>query len=639
MLCLVPFVAFVGSYKSLPTTRGNCSVNINGYNFSLSDLVGTRPVDIYYDRKNFWNYYVSLCDSLTPEEIGAESTLDLTGVLVARCHSLNTDRCLALLNEEAFDWRLYDPSSPEAGVVYFGKGDPYFDPESPYEIPYTFDIEVAVLCDPSATGSGEVATFNYEISGMTITLKMELRSAAGCSKSPGPPPSPSPDGWFPKCQFTRRNGGIENLGIKADLSQLNNGPYGNQISVTVAGEEKWLFLQPCERTTCPMGFQCPDDEWSSAWLCGKTDKRCDSYGVVDTQTTTMDLLDPSDEMSGLAVRIAGKDGLWNTTLNLNCHGFWPDGHINFLNEVTSTSSGIVVNATVRDVCPSWIPAPVPPGDKCTLWELSTKGENVHIDLSDLNNGSSGWAQPITIEGSPSYSTLMYQPCGAMECPADTYCDGDEDATIWLCRSAPSRECVGYGLYDKDVQMSLKNPDAAAEGVLVVYRGARGRSAQVTFTCNEEMQSGHIQIASSGSISDNTFRITAQALGACPTSGPTPPPTPSPSPTPGPTAKPTPTGQPSASPTPGPEPVPTPSESLPIGAIAMLAVLVFFILYVFVGTFVTFARAGRPSFPNAGFWGEVDKSLRYLLCCCKPRLFTEATTEGPRQVFMESLTQH
>ena len=642
MFILTLVLIQVASSESYPISRGNCTVNINGYTYSLAEMANARPADTYSDTENDWDYYVSICNSLTKEEIGGASTLSLDGVLVARCQHWDPSSCIALSSLTSFDWRFYEPRAPNTGVTYYSYGQPYLDPESPYEVPYTFDIEVNVICDESATGQNP-ASFTYDISNNLITLKMDIVSASGCPKK-GDVPTPTPIPWPPKCRYTDRYTESPTYGVDLELSSLNGGPYGIEVPVQVGEQEQIMFFQPCERSECPPGFSCQDQGMSSVWLCTKDEKVCQSYGVVDAQTTEISLSNPFDETSGLVIKFAGNGSTRNTAFYLNCNNFWPDGHVKF-SSVTSLDNTLSVYGTAKDVCPKTIPEPAPPGNKCSVWQTITQGETVHMELADFNNGTSGWTTELTLEGTPKYTTLIYQPCGGIACPDDTFCDGDEDATVWLCRSetgvAPDRECIGYGLYDMDLSWSLKNPDDPSQGVVTLYKGSRGRSAAINYVCNEAAE--EIRISQEGTLSDNTFSIVVESAKACPTREPTPTPSPKPSPTPEPTYKPTPTMRPTPTmgptPTPGPEPTPSPAnESLPIGAIFMLALLGIFILYVMIGVFVTMGRTGSPQFPNANFWGEVGESLCYVLCCGRcSRRRREETTEGRVKAFMQPLT--
>ena len=75
---------------------------------------------------------------------------------------------------------------------------------------------------------------------------------------------------------------------------------------------------------------------------------------------------------------------------------------------------------------------------------------------------------------------MYMPCGDLRCPGTAFCDGDEDATIWLCRGI---ECFGYGLYEKPINLGFNYPADASKGVGANYQGNIERSGLVIWLCD------------------------------------------------------------------------------------------------------------------------------------------------------------
>ena len=601
-----------------PINRGFCTANINGYNYSFLKMSEVRDVDVYHDTDHSWDYYISLCNDLTKEEIGGQSDLDLTDVLVVRCDAQNPANCIAVATEQSFDWKFFDPKTPDLGVIYYAEGEPYLDPASAYGVPYTFDIEVVDICDKTQTSGTETATFVYDDNDNTITLRMRIANSFGCpTRTSVPTPTPTP--WPPKCRYIDRYTVAPAFGVDIDLAYLNGGPYGIRVPVTWKGKEHVIFFQPCERMSCPVGFTCPTDAWSSVWFCEKDGARtCDSLGLVNAHKPYISLFDPLDETSGLKLYIShGPERATNTTLYLKCNSIWPEGHIKFTSEVIKDDMSIVLNGTTKEACPTALPTPAPPtpGGNCSWADISERGESVAISFSDLNNGTSGWLTDVNIQMYPTMNKLMYQPCGGMYCPDDTFCDGDEDATVWLCTfdkgQITPRECIGYGLYSGDMSVHFKNPQDANQGVVVQYRGNNERFAEVTYLCNRNEPK--IKIQPVGTLQRSTLAFTVETASACPIGGPTPFP---PTPTTGPTTGPTPTAGPTTGPTPTVAPTPTGEVKMTGGAIFLTAITCGFILYVGIGILVVFVKTGSPAFPNAGFWGQVVDSITYAVTCGK-----------------------
>ena len=619
----------------LPISRGFCSVNINGYNFSLSEMARVRGADAFFDL-NSATYYVSICDELQSSEIGGDTGIDLTDAVVVK-RNTNGDTSI-LAYGAAFDWRFYNEGSPNDGVVYYTQGSPFVVDSTQY----TFDMEVVVLCDEESSSGLEPATFIFDDYSHSVTLKMRLSNAYGCPKRVSVP-TPTPGPWEPNCRFVDRSTASPQRGVDMDLAELNEGPYGIPVPVTVAGNESLVFFQPCERSSCPLGYTCASDVFSSAWLCDKESRSCTEYGVVDAGTMTMSRVDPHDENSGVKVGLRQTEtnsGLTNVYLTCDSEGF--DNRINFFS--ANVNQGIItLNGTTKSACTTNIPIPGPPGEKCSWSGESTKGERVTLELVDLNKADEGWSSEITIESASVEAMLMYQPCGAMFCPADASCDGDEDATVWVCRNgAGGSQCIGYGLYAENVSMAFKDIDDATMGVVVSYYGSKDRVAEVTYVCGESLGEGELKIRPQCVLDGSKLSFTVESASVCtspaptptrePTTSPTQRPTPTREPTTSPTRRPTPTREP----TPTPTPVPSDNTKLPIGALFMLSVMGVFTLYVVIGVFVTFGRTGSPQFPNSGFWSEVWESVKYVFCCGRCAAREEQSTSQP-SVVLQPLT--
>lgn len=621
----------------LPISRDFCSVNINGYNFSLLEMARIRGTDTFFDL-NSATYYVSICDELQSSEIGEDPGIDLTDAVVVKRNTNGETSILAY--GAAFDWRYYNEGNPREGVVYYTQGSPFMVDSTQY----TFDMEVVVLCNEESSSGLEPATFIFDDYSHAVTLKMRLSNSYGCPKRVSVP-TPTPGPWEPNCRFVDRSTASPQRGVDLDLAELNEGPYGIPVPVTVAGNESLVFFQPCERSSCPLGYTCASDVFSSAWLCDKESRLCTAYGVVDANTMMLSRVDPHNENSGVKVSLRQvNSGLTDVYLTCDSEGF--DGHINFFSAIVNERT-ITLNGTTRLACTTNIPMPGPPGEKCSWSGESTRGERVTLELVDLNKADEGWSSDITIESSPIEARLMYQPCGAMFCPADASCDGDEDATIWVCANGTDgAHCFGYGLYAENVSMAFKDIDDATMGVIVSYYGSKGRVAEVTYVCGESLGEGELNIRPQCVVDGSKLSFTVESASVCATPAPTPTtsptrrPTPTREPTTSPTRKPTPTREPTPSPTrkptPTPAPVPSDNTKLPIGALFMLSVMGLFTLYVVIGVFVTTGRTGSPQFPNSGFWSEVWESVKYVVCCGRCASRPEQSTSQP-SVVLQPLT--
>jgi hypothetical protein len=346
---------------------------------------------------------------------------------------------------------------------------------------------------------------------------MTLSSSCGCPAS-GPTPTPTATPWVPKCQFTRRDPTEPEFGLKIDFSALNGGPYGLRVPVWSGDVEQILYLQPCERADCPIGYTCQSDTLSSAWLCdhSETDRKCVSYGLSNGIPFAT-LLDAASSSNGIGLTLLRDLG---TKANLTCAPQTPRGHIEWNYNIDKSATGIGLRGTSVDVCRVLLgtPAPEPAFGNCSFAGTTSDNEVVSLNLKEFNVGQTGWRQDVTVTGAESRAAqLIYQPCGAAYCPADAFCDGDEDATVWLCSSENviGKRCVGYGLYDRQISVEFGKPGTLASGIKVGYHGAISRYANVTWLCDRSLGTS-VKIDQSVVLgNDNSLTLNVWAASACP----------------------------------------------------------------------------------------------------------------------------
>jgi hypothetical protein len=185
----------------------------------------------------------------------------------------------------------------------------------------------------------------------------------------------------------------------------------------------------------------------------------------------------------------------------------------FWNTTALYDGGVVsIRGDSRDLVRKWLPFPQPGGD-CSYEDRTTAGEFVSLTLGAYNATSSfGWVRNVSVSGDWSEdATLLYQPCGALVCPAGVFCDGDEDAAVWLCREG---ECLGYGLFEKGIEMGFQRPTDASFGVYADYFGNTGKFAAVTWLCDPAGISGQPRIAENVTVANRTLRFDVWAVDAC-----------------------------------------------------------------------------------------------------------------------------
>ncbi|KAH0794263.1 hypothetical protein GPJ56_001866 [Histomonas meleagridis] len=532
-----------------PIERKRCAVNLNGYDYSLVSMGEKRGVDTFQVHSEGYKYYIKMCNEInaTADKLrNFDPKLDTRDVLVARCNNDGTS-CQNLVTMNAFDWK-FKYSDRTQGIIYFAQGEPFFNPEiNDYS---TFDIEIEVTCNSKAGPTAPV-TYSYDNSNPKEThLIMSIANSNGCGTKADHVPTPSPQPYEPHCIYTnRQNESIQ--GVDIHLKELNGGPYGIRVPISIGTtHDQVLFFQPCERIECPIGYKCYDN-LSSAWLCDPDIKICHSYG----EGTSEMYMSPLDEtLTTINLKLYHQTEKVSTNVAFKCSNTYPEDHILF--ETHGNIDGrntLQLSASNKMFCLQPLPDPHPYEGKCHFNE--TVGDAfIHVDLADYNlNDNVGHKTNVVIKNhTGTYvvdGTLMYEPCNNIYCPKDTDCDGDEDATVFLCTKDQQgkQECIGYGLFHNDIAIKFKSLVDIEQGLSVEYFGDLDRIAFVDWKCDRTLNPGVITLPTEVDIVDSkTIRFEVYSSESCAQGHPEPekqwhPPIPSKP------SKPTPYPQPSPNP--------------------------------------------------------------------------------------------
>ncbi|OHT16830.1 hypothetical protein TRFO_12915 [Tritrichomonas foetus] len=538
------FFAFISLVLSYNIYRGDCEAILDTYKYDLTKFIGGDPYIITGDD---YTYYIRMC----PEP----GEGDRQDVFLMQCGKGSGKNCIDVITQNSLDYKPRNPQNFSEGLIYFADSEPYTENNNTYK---TLDLTFDLICDPTAVDTKIDFTYVIDDQSSIGQITARGRTDAACPKTvPSPTPTPV---YEPDCHYTDRKDDDSDIGIDGDLALLNDGPFGVKTHIIVDGVEKTLFYQACERMKCPPTYTCSSDIYSSAWLCDKDERTCDSYGV-SVDDINLKPVSSSSLASGMIYRMEETTTGKSVNLTLWCSETYPDGHILWSDKGQINDDTLIIGGQAKEFCLKVIPTPNPPpvGGPCSFRE-SFNEELVSINLATYNLGNTGWTANVTVDATTSHpnSTLIYQPCGGIMCPADTYCDGDEDAEVWLCYTQNDfRECVGYGLYKNNVSISLYNPTDIDGGLLAHYTGDNRRFADVTIYCNQFLEPDTFELPNYVTLIDRRLSFYVSAKDACPATLPEPTKGPSPSASPVPISwhpkkptkpvNPTPTPQPTVSP--------------------------------------------------------------------------------------------
>lgn len=540
--------SFKGQRRNLtapyPINRGVCWANIEGHLYNLADIEGDAPYQYHYLTDGY-NYYIRFCKELTLSELGLPSTSDFdpSDVYVARCKDSS---CEALITENTWDWRYLDSSNSSKGVIYSGIGEPFIISTDVY---FTFDINLKLTCNPKVEPTPTYKIIFDAIDTTETELTLIAENKLGCPK-PTITPTPSPSPFNPQCNFTDRYDDKLDFGIDLHLEEMNSGAYGVRAMVS-ADNSFVLFFQPCERMSCPPDYTCTDN-LSSVWLCAQKEKTCDSYGTVGSKYESFiepladDLFDNLKLTYNHSVGGGG-----HTNVILQCKMNVPANHFLFATNFERNNNDLTFYAHNSNSCPKPIPDPTPrPSRECyfnkTNYEM---GSTITLNLTAHDKADmKGWSSTVQY-GITKTGTLYYEPCDNVACPPDAFCEGDEDATVYLCHEGDDGkpDCIGYGLLENNVTTRFTDTYDITDGVDVIYEGDFKRSATVNWKCDQTLATNEIRMPSEVKLNSHALSFTVYSKAACASGNPTPRPPYHP-PRPKRPTSPTPTPQPSVNPT-------------------------------------------------------------------------------------------
>ncbi|OHT02955.1 hypothetical protein TRFO_29767 [Tritrichomonas foetus] len=528
-----------------PIDRDFCKVNIDGYQYSLLGMA--NRVDKYKPPNENYTYIMRICKEITQADLPINTSIDLSDAYVVRC---DTKECQVLIHENSFDWTFYNANDKASGVIYHAIGEPFKISDISY---YTFDVQYNFMCNPDSTDPDVAARYIFSnIDTDESLLKIMVDTAYGCGQGNQSIPTPTPNPFTPNCDYTDRYDELMDYGIDLHLGDMNGGPYGIRsvnLSINSGIIMGYLFYQPCERMECPPGYKCKSDSYSSAWFCLYDSHECESWGIIRNQekfvTPQEDLLD------GVNVTFTHETEDKKMVLMLGCDRFLPKNHIDFASKVTKSGNEAVIKGRSQNACIVPLPDPTPKPEKCKFEATNpTQKSTITLNMVDYDKGDMvGWTADVKISSTKENAVLYYEPCDNVFCPKGAYCEGDEDATIYLCKLSTSgkQECAGYGLLNNSINMYFMSVYDITEGVKVDYSADLGRTAVVNWRCDSTLASKQLRLPTEVSLYKNELSFEVYSKDACGSGNPTPrpewhPPKPTIPPNP------TPTPQPSVNPT-------------------------------------------------------------------------------------------
>lgn len=500
--------------------------------WDLSTFGESRATD-HFQIDNF-DFYSRLCSSFTKLDL-PDSASNFTDYNLVVCER-DTQRCYPAISQNSFKFKPIQNLKLSEGVLYTGYGEPYAKEDGTYVF-WEVSHEIKCSHNPEENSTAKPSIFSV---GQLNRLIVEYRTKAGCATEVSNTPTPTP-AYSPRaCEFERRNPKENTTGINADLANINGGPYGIRTEIIIDNKTQYLFYQPCERMKCPYKGAC-EEEYSSAWICELNHTNCISYGTLSEWSNIRLVNDQT--LNSLELIHQNWDNFKRVETRLECNQAYPDGHIQFFptGELSNEKSVLIVRSSTPETCTRDIPQPVEPSDNTCHFITSRENYFINISLKDYNKPN-GWAKVVESTFGPQQSfQLLYQPCGPMPCPFNTECNGDIDATVWLC-DKEIHNCVGYGLFENNLTASLYD-DYIMNGLKIVYYGDQKRKVIVQMECNKSLDVDELVLPDTIDIDYQTVHFIVRSKQACAYGdGPAPSPPPFlhiPIPTPGLTPTPTP----------------------------------------------------------------------------------------------------
>jgi hypothetical protein len=273
-----------------------------------------------------------------------------------------------------------------------------------------------------------------------------------------------------------------------------------------------------------------------------------------------------------------------TNMTLKCSQEADPGHYLWLQTLYFNEGQIMLTAVTASACMTWSPTPmpVPKDEMCTLVY-----NDVVLNLVQYNNETEGWKATVKVTGDiEGQALLLYQPCDGIPCPEGGQCEGDDDATVWLCQG---KECIGYGLFEH--KLTAYGVDGEDSYVVVNYKGDRHREAVVDYVYDQTVET-NTTLKLPGEVNVRGTRIsfkvgTNKNFNVPPRHG---------------------------------------RGRVGYGAVVLLAVAAIGTLYLGIGVIVGWVKSGTMAVPNAEFWDEVWLSLHTAIITICP-----CCSRGPQKV--------
>lgn len=600
------FFVFIYATNSYNIWRGDCIAILDRYQYDLTRFSGITIMN--QTTKN--NYFIRLCPD---SDLG-----DSFDTFVLQCPVSGGESCRHLITQNSLDYKPRNPNNFSEGVIYFASSEPFLDEDK--KTYKTMDIQFDLICDPKMTEANVDFTLTFDESSLGL-ITARARTAAACPTIvPSPTPTPA---YQPECDYVDRIDDNITFGINGNLNELNDGPFGIKKEIIIDGSKKIIYYQPCERMLCPPAFTCSTNGYSSAWLCeiNGNNKTCESYGV-GVENVDFHPLDSSHLEYGMLLHLEDSQTKKAVDFTLQCidENNYPEGHIKFPNVGTISDNTLSLFGSAAEMCIRPIPTITPvPENVCIYNSEIYDDKKVSMNLIDLNLGNVGWQNDVQIIGDRSHpnSKILFQPCGSMICPEGVFCEGDEDAEIWLCYDDDDdvKTCIGYGLYKNNVTLDLYIPGSLSSGLQAKYTGDMKRKANVIFLCDENLGHSTIKLPDTVSITARSISFFVYSKQACPIDADLPTQTPKP------TQKPT--EIPSATPKPTDDDgddIDNKREKVTGGAIFLIIIATLIVLYLSIGSVVVYIKEGVIHIPNNDFWESFGQNIiigaTFLFTCGK-----------------------
>jgi len=195
----------------------------------------------------------------------------------------------------------------------------------------------------------------------------------------------------------------------------------------------------------------------------------------------------------------------NTKNTITCSKDYPKGHL-YITSLSIDSDTLNLESYSEEICEDQLPDPEPPQPGSTACDFSRRTQDnkylISINLQAYNN-ENFWHSEVGVEGITGYpnAEIFYQPCGAIRCPSGAFCEGKDDATVWLCFDAPdkTRTCRSFGqFYDGGAEIDIY-PESYADptfstGLKVIYH-AELHDTTVYYKCNNYLNPGNLTMPS------------------------------------------------------------------------------------------------------------------------------------------------